>query len=95
MSNPQGAASRKSSGDVRRRLTDGGRVWAVYEHLTLTGIASLIFDCGEGFRRIRPFPAHWTLLSDVALRELCHAPVNRIALEGAPRQEPGDIAGSG
>ena len=92
MSNLQRAPSRESAGDERRRLKDGNRVWTVYEHLTLAGTASLIFDCGEAFRRLRSFPADWATLSDAALLALCHAPVGRIALDGPERMESGDTS---
>ena len=92
MSNLQWAANRDSVADGRRRVMDGNRVWTVYEHMTLTGIPSLIFDCGEAFRRVRSFPADWPGLSDAALLALCHAPVNRLAVEGAGHRQAGETA---
>ncbi len=92
MSNLQWTADRESPVDKRRRVKDGNRVWTVYEHLTLTGIPSLIFDCGEAFRRVRSYPADWAGLTDAALLGLCHAPVKRIALEGAGQRQSGETA---
>lgn len=94
MSNPQWAVSRELDGDQRRRLKDGTRTWTVYEHLTLTGTRSLVFDCGEAFRRLRTFPDDWDSLGDPALLALCHAPMSRLTLDGAAQAQSGDTAES-
>jgi hypothetical protein len=57
------------SGERRKLTDDQGREWSIFEAAGEKG-PCLFFDCPEGFRRVRAYPADWRGLADAELMAL-------------------------